>query len=118
MGFSIPALGLIVLTEGEVFGSRRRSLRRPKYQRGAALTAFTDLAPGDIIVHEDHGLGRYLGLQTMKVGDRERFPAARVLGGQSALPPGRAAPSSSRNISAVTRAPPASIVSAARPGSA
>ena len=71
MGFSIPALGLIVLTEGEVFGSRRRSLRRPKYQRGAALTAFTDLAPGDIIVHEDHGLGRYLGLQTMKVGDRE-----------------------------------------------
>ncbi len=70
-GFAIPALGVIVLTEGEVFGSRRRSLRRPKYQRGAALTAFTDLAPGDIIVHEDHGLGRYLGLQTMKVGDRE-----------------------------------------------
>src|SRR5438132_936032 len=70
-GFAIPALGVIVLPEGEVFGSRRRSLRRPKYQRGAALTAFTDLAPGDIIVHEDHGLGRYLGLQTMKVGDRE-----------------------------------------------
>jgi transcription-repair coupling factor (superfamily II helicase) len=71
VGFSIPALGVIVLTEGEVFGARRRSLRRPKYQRGAALTAFTDLAPGDVIVHEDHGLGRYLGLQTMKVGDRE-----------------------------------------------
>ena len=70
-GFSIPALGVIVLTEGEVFGARRRSLRRPKYQRGAALTAFTDLAPGDIIVHEDHGLGRYLGLSTMKVGERE-----------------------------------------------
>src|SRR5213594_3846841 len=70
-GFTIPALGVIVLTEGEVFGSRRRSLRRPKYQRGAALTAFTDLATGDVIVHEDHGLGRYLGLQTMKVGDRE-----------------------------------------------
>src|SRR5213593_4245941 len=70
-GFAIPALGVIVLTEGEVFGSRRRSLRRPKYQRGAALTAFTDLAIGDIVVHEDHGLGRYLGLQTMKIGDRE-----------------------------------------------
>src|SRR6059036_3014360 len=70
-GFSVPSLGVIVLTEGEVFGSRRRSLRRPKYQRGAALTAFTDLAIGDIVVHEDHGLGRYLGLQTMKVGDRE-----------------------------------------------
>jgi transcription-repair coupling factor (superfamily II helicase) len=70
-GFAIPALGVIVLTEGEVFGSRRRSLRRPKYQRGAALTAFSDLAIDDIVVHEDHGLGRYLGLRTMKIGDRE-----------------------------------------------
>jgi transcription-repair coupling factor (superfamily II helicase) len=70
-GFAIPALGIIVLTEGEVFGSRRRSLRRPKYQRGAALTAFSDLAIDDIVVHEDHGLGRYLGLRTMKIGDRE-----------------------------------------------
>src|SRR5438132_121603 len=70
-GFSIPALGFIVLTEAEIFGARRRLLRRPKYQRGAELTAFTDLAVGDIVVHEDHGLGRYLGLKTMTVGDRE-----------------------------------------------
>ena len=70
-GFAIPALGLIVLTEGEVFGARRRALRRPKYQRGAALTAFTDLEIGDVVVHEDHGLGRYLGLRTMTIGDRE-----------------------------------------------
>src|SRR5438128_1214650 len=70
-GFSIPALGVIVLTEGEIFGARRRLLRRPKYQRGAALTAFTDLAVGDVVVHEDHGLGRYLGLKTMTVGDRD-----------------------------------------------
>src|SRR5262247_957957 len=70
-GFAIPALGIIVLTEAEVFGSRRRSLRRPKYQRGAALTAFSDLAIDDIVVHEDHGRGRYLGLRTMKIGDRE-----------------------------------------------
>src|SRR5262249_57777246 len=40
-------------------------------RRGAALMAFTDLAVGDVIVHEDPGLGRYLGVQTMKVGDRE-----------------------------------------------
>ncbi len=70
-GFAIPALGVIVLTEGEIFGARRRSLRRPKYQRGAALTAFTDLQIGDMVVHEDHGLGRYLGLRTMRIGDRE-----------------------------------------------
>ncbi len=70
-GFTIPALGFILLTEAEVFGARRRTLRRPKFQRGSPLTAFTDLAVGDLVVHEDHGIGRYLGLKTMKVGDRE-----------------------------------------------
>ena len=70
-GIAISAVGLVLLTEAEVFGARRRALRRPKYQRGAALTAFTDLAVGDLVVHEDHGIGRYLGLRTMAVGDRD-----------------------------------------------
>jgi len=70
-GFAISAVGLVLLTENEIFGARRRSLRRPKYQRGAALTAFTDLEVGDLVVHEDHGIGRYLGLRTMSVGDRD-----------------------------------------------
>jgi len=70
-GFAIPALGLVVLTEGELFGAQRRTLRRPKFQRGAPLTAFTDLAIGDVVVHEDHGIGRYLGLRTMTVDGRQ-----------------------------------------------
>jgi len=70
-GLSIPALGFILLTEGEIFGSRRRTLRRPKYERGSPITAFTDLAVGDLVVHENHGIGRYLGLRTMNIGDRD-----------------------------------------------
>lgn len=70
-GFAIPALGLVVLTEGEIFGARRRTLRRRKYERGSPVAAFTDLAVGDLVVHEDHGIGRYLGLRTMRVGDQE-----------------------------------------------
>jgi len=70
-GFTIPALAFVLLTEEEIFGARRRTLRRPRYERGAALTAFTDLQIGDLVVHEDHGIGRYLGLRTMKVGDRD-----------------------------------------------
>src|SRR6185295_4491276 len=34
-GTSISAVGLVLLTEAEIFGARRRTLRRPKYQRGA-----------------------------------------------------------------------------------
>src|SRR2546427_2120761 len=70
-GFSIPALGLILVTETEMFGARRRTLRRPKYQRGSPISAFTDLEVGDLVVHEDHGIGKYLGLRTMAVGERE-----------------------------------------------
>ena len=70
-GLSIPALGFVLLTEGEIFGARRRTLRRPKYERGSPITAFTDLAVGDLVVHEDHGIGRYLGLRTMNIGDRD-----------------------------------------------
>ncbi|MGH7263007.1 MAG: transcription-repair coupling factor, partial [Candidatus Rokuibacteriota bacterium] len=70
-GFSIPALGIIILTEEELFGARRRTLRRPRYQRGAALTAFTDLEVGDRVVHEEHGIGRYLGLKTLPVDGRQ-----------------------------------------------
>jgi transcription-repair coupling factor (superfamily II helicase) len=70
-GLSIPALGFILLTDSEVFGARRRTLRRPKYERGSPITAFTDLAVGDMVVHEDHGIGRYLGLRTMNIGDRD-----------------------------------------------
>src|SRR5437016_604846 len=70
-GFAVPAVGLVVLAETEIFGARRRTLRRPKYERGAAISAFTDLAVGDLVVHEDHGIGRYLGLRTMHIGDRD-----------------------------------------------
>ncbi len=69
-GFSIPALGLVLLTEEEIFGARRRTLTRPLYQRGAALSAFTDLQSGDLVVHEEHGIGRYLGLKNLHVDSR------------------------------------------------
>jgi len=62
----------VVLSETEIFGARRRSLRRPKYQRGAALTAFTDLEIGDLVVHEDHGIGRLTGFETRTVAGLTR----------------------------------------------
>jgi transcription-repair coupling factor len=66
-GFECPGLGLVCLTESELFGHRRTRRRRPAYQRGTAIAAFTDLAPGDLVVHADHGIGRYQGLVTLAV---------------------------------------------------
>ncbi len=70
-GFQLPALGLVLLAEEDIFGARRRRLRRPVFQRGAAIATFTDLNPGDLVVHEAHGIGRYHGLRTMSVDGRD-----------------------------------------------
>jgi transcription-repair coupling factor (superfamily II helicase) len=69
-GFQIPELGLVVLSEQEVFGARRRRLRRPVFARGAAIASYTDLSPNDLVVHESHGVGRYHGLATLDVEGR------------------------------------------------
>jgi transcription-repair coupling factor len=67
VGFECPGLALVCLTETELFGHRRTMRRRPAYQRGAAIAAFTDLLPGDLVVHVEHGIGRFAGLVTLAV---------------------------------------------------
>ncbi len=61
-GFVWPADGLAVITEAEVFGPR---VKRPKPGKSGVRTellAFSDLKQGDLVVHDEHGIGRYEGL--------------------------------------------------------
>ena len=69
-GFSYPALGITLLGEQEIFGSGRAA--KPKKKGGARITFFGDIHPGDFIVHDKHGVGRYDGLINMKVGDTRK----------------------------------------------
>ncbi|HXM38310.1 MAG TPA: transcription-repair coupling factor [Gemmatimonadales bacterium] len=65
-GFIMPALR--VLTDHEIF-RRARRLRRPRRYRSAVSTMATrPLAPGGYVVHLEHGIGIYRGLQTIAVG--------------------------------------------------
>ncbi|MFO1127775.1 MAG: transcription-repair coupling factor [Rhodospirillales bacterium] len=59
---------LAVLTEEDIFGDRlaRRAARRVRPEN--FLTETTSLASGDLVVHTDHGIGRYEGLETLSVG--------------------------------------------------
>jgi len=60
-GFVWPEAGLVAVSEPELFGTttRRRSSSRPK---GRALADLGQLKPDDFVVHEVHGVGRYMGL--------------------------------------------------------
>ena len=65
-GFVLP--GLRVLTDHEIF-RRARRLRRPRRYREATATAATrPLTTGDFVVHLEHGIGIYRGIQTIPVG--------------------------------------------------
>ena len=62
---------LVILTERELFGRQRpltRRRRRGQPDPEAILQSLADLIPGAPVVHEDHGIGRYEGLQHMDVG--------------------------------------------------
>ena len=66
-GFLLPALR--VLTDHEIF-RRARRLRRPRRYRTATSSAGArPLAPGEFVVHLEHGIGIFRGLQTIPVGE-------------------------------------------------
>jgi transcription-repair coupling factor (superfamily II helicase) len=73
-GFICDEAKLVVVTDAEIFG--RYKIQRPRRQKSAhALAArsaldidFTDLEEGDLVVHLQHGIGRYLGLKNLPAG--------------------------------------------------
>jgi len=81
-GFEIPSLNLIVRTETDIFGeSSQAEYQRPKTkdQRptrktnlGAFISDFRDLKTGDFVVHVDHGIARFEGLQVITSQGAER----------------------------------------------
>lgn len=69
-GFELPGAKWMAVAEADFYGSRRALPARRKAAGGAAardatgerLTDWTDLRPGELVVHIDHGIGKYLGL--------------------------------------------------------
>ena len=70
-GFVLPASRLALITESELTG-RRRTRRRTRPRRRAAVRVFEDLSPGDYVVHEHHGVARFAGLTSRSMGGVER----------------------------------------------
>ena len=74
-GFCFPRRKLAVLADAELFGrsasQRLRRLHQHKERQRASRSAvdFTEFTEGDLVVHADHGVGRYLGLQRLPAAD-------------------------------------------------
>ncbi len=67
-GLVDSAGGIAILTDVEIFGATRQSKKRRKRAPKDGLTTLKNLAEGDLVIHVDHGIGRYLGLKRLVLG--------------------------------------------------
>ena len=67
-GFEYPLLKFVVITQTDIFGREKAKKRRAKKQySGKKIQSFSDLNIGDYVVHENHGLGIYRGIEKIEV---------------------------------------------------
>ncbi|REH77090.1 transcription-repair coupling factor [Staphylococcus felis] len=74
-GFELPYMSLVVVTERELFQSKQKKAskkRRKTISNAEKIKSYQELNVGDYVVHVHHGVGRYLGVETLEVGDVHR----------------------------------------------
>lgn len=67
-GFEMPEWKLAVFTAGDILG-RQKTRHYRKGASGKKIRYFSDLTPGDYVVQDVHGIGRYLGIKTIAIDD-------------------------------------------------
>ncbi len=71
-GFEFTTWKIVVLTEHELYHQPKKRAPRKMFQEGKKVTVLEDLKLGDYVVHINHGIGRYMGIEKLAVGDAER----------------------------------------------
>ena len=70
-GYEYPMLKFTVISETDIFGRKKKKKRRRRYE-GQKIRDFAELKPGDYVVHENHGIGIYQGIEKIEVDKTAR----------------------------------------------
>ena len=65
-GYEYPMLKFMVISESDIFGQKKKKKKRKAYE-GQKIQNFSELKAGDYVVHENHGLGIYQGIEKIEV---------------------------------------------------
>lgn len=65
-GFEYPLVKFVVIAESDIFG-REKKVKKSKKYTGKAIADFNELSIGDYVVHENHGIGIYKGIEKIDV---------------------------------------------------
>ena len=71
-GYEYPLIKFVVISESDIFGSQVKKKKRVRTYEGEKIASFSDLSIGDYVVHENHGLGIYRGLEKIVVDRVEK----------------------------------------------
>ncbi len=66
-GFEYPQIRYAVISEADIFGEQKQKKKKKKNYSGEAIHNFNELNVGDYVVHENHGLGIYRGIEKIEV---------------------------------------------------
>ncbi|MFW6295038.1 MAG: transcription-repair coupling factor, partial [Halanaerobium sp.] len=67
-GFIFNDIKLAVFSDQEVFGNEQKRKRKiGDFEDGVEISSINDLKAGDYVVHENHGIGKYLGVKTLEI---------------------------------------------------
>lgn len=67
-GFEYPFIKFVIISESDIFGGgKKKKKRKKKTYEGTKVNGFRDLNVGDYVVHENHGLGIYRGIEKIEV---------------------------------------------------
>jgi len=93
-GLLLSEPDLMLITESQLYGQqvmqrrRRQRTRKKDFDEDAIVSTLAELQVGAPVVHEDNGVGRYLGLETINIGDQEaEFLSLEYAGGDKLFVP-------------------------------
>ena len=66
-GFLYPMIKFVLITETDIFGREKKRKRKKTQYSGQKISSFSELSVGDYVVHENHGLGVYRGIEKVEV---------------------------------------------------
>lgn len=66
-GFEYPFIKFVIISESDIFGAEKKKKKKKKRYEGQKIKDFNELKIGDYVVHENHGLGIYRGIEKVEV---------------------------------------------------
>ena len=81
-GMDFQELKLCYISDNDIFGEQRSGHRRKKHKaKGQQIQSFADLAKGDYVVHENHGIGKFVGIEQLNIlGEKKDYIKIKYAG--------------------------------------